>query len=107
MQLTGGAGAPFIGKAASLLRGVEVAKDNVTKARHEGHELCAACVPSPRGPVFTTLIDKAVGKGMTTRTWTTVNNAPQLELKRHAQTRLQRPQRTLTVAQHTLKNNPS
>lgn len=38
----------------------------------EGHEVFTAYVPSPRGPVFMTLIEKTFGKGVTTRTWDTV-----------------------------------
>lgn len=36
-----------------------------------GGEVFSAYVPSPRGPVFMTLIEKTLGKNLTTRTWQT------------------------------------
>lgn len=38
----------------------------------DGREIFTAYVPSPRGPVFMTLIEKTFGKNVTTRTWDTV-----------------------------------
>jgi uncharacterized protein (DUF1697 family) len=38
----------------------------------DGLEVFSAYVPSPRGPVFMTLIEKTFGAGVTTRTWETV-----------------------------------
>jgi uncharacterized protein (DUF1697 family) len=37
-----------------------------------GREVFTAYEPSPQGPVFMTLIEKAFGKDVTTRTWETV-----------------------------------
>jgi uncharacterized protein (DUF1697 family) len=37
-----------------------------------GREIFTAYVPDPRGPVFMTLIEKAFGANVTTRTWDTV-----------------------------------
>jgi len=37
-----------------------------------GAEVFSAYVPGPRGPVFMTLIEKTLGKDVTTRTWDTV-----------------------------------
>ncbi len=37
-----------------------------------GSEVFTAYVPSPRGPVFMTLIEKTLGDALTTRTWDTV-----------------------------------
>ncbi len=37
-----------------------------------GREVFTAYEPSPKGPVFMTLIEKAFGKDITTRTWDTV-----------------------------------
>jgi uncharacterized protein (DUF1697 family) len=37
-----------------------------------GGEIFTAYVPTPRGPVFMTLIDRTFGKSVTTRTWETV-----------------------------------
>ena len=38
----------------------------------KGAEIFSAYVPSPKGPVFMTLIEKTFGKEVTTRTWDTV-----------------------------------
>ncbi len=38
----------------------------------KGTEVFSAYVPSPRGPVFMTLIEKTFGKDVTTRTWETI-----------------------------------
>jgi uncharacterized protein (DUF1697 family) len=38
----------------------------------KGGEIFAAYTPSPRGPVFMTLIEKTFGRELTTRTWDTV-----------------------------------
>jgi uncharacterized protein (DUF1697 family) len=38
----------------------------------KGREVFTAYVPSPRGPVFMTLIEKTFGSNVTTRTWDTV-----------------------------------
>ena len=40
--------------------------------RAQGREVFSAYVPSPRGPVFMGLIEKTLGKEVTTRTWETV-----------------------------------
>jgi uncharacterized protein (DUF1697 family) len=38
----------------------------------EGREVLSAYVPGPKGPMFMTMIEKAFGKDVTTRTWETV-----------------------------------
>ena len=38
----------------------------------QGTEVFSVYVPTPRGPVFMTLIEKTFGKDVTTRTWNTV-----------------------------------
>jgi uncharacterized protein (DUF1697 family) len=38
----------------------------------EGREVFSAYLPSPKGPVFMTLIERTFGKEVTTRTWDTV-----------------------------------
>ena len=38
----------------------------------KGREVFSAYVPSPKGPVFMSLIEKTFGKEVTTRTWDTV-----------------------------------
>jgi hypothetical protein len=37
-----------------------------------GSEIFSAYVPSPKGPVFMSLIEKTFGKDLTTRTWDTI-----------------------------------
>jgi hypothetical protein len=37
-----------------------------------GCEIFTACVPSPRGLMFLSLIEKAFGSDETTRTWKTI-----------------------------------
>jgi len=37
-----------------------------------GREVFTAYVPSPKGPVFMTLLEKTFGKEITTRTWDTI-----------------------------------
>lgn len=38
----------------------------------KGREVFGAYLPTPKGPVFMTMIEKAFGKDVTTRTWDTV-----------------------------------
>jgi uncharacterized protein (DUF1697 family) len=38
----------------------------------KGKEVFSAYLPTPKGPVFMTLIEKTLGKAQTTRTWETV-----------------------------------
>jgi uncharacterized protein (DUF1697 family) len=38
----------------------------------EGREVFSAYLPTPKGPVFMTLIEKTFGKDVTTRTWDTI-----------------------------------
>jgi uncharacterized protein (DUF1697 family) len=38
----------------------------------EGREVFSAYLPSPKGPVFMALIERTLGKELTTRTWDTV-----------------------------------
>jgi uncharacterized protein (DUF1697 family) len=40
-----------------------------------GTEVLSAYVPSPKGPVFMTMLEKTFGKDVTTRTWDTVAKA--------------------------------
>jgi uncharacterized protein (DUF1697 family) len=49
-----------------------VERDNARILALEGRELFSAYLPTPKGPVFMTLIERAVGKEVTTRTWDTV-----------------------------------
>jgi hypothetical protein len=38
----------------------------------QDREIFSAYLPSPKGPVFMSLIDKTFGQDLTTRTWDTV-----------------------------------
>jgi len=47
-------------------------RDGACVWKLEGRELFSAYLPSDKGPVFMTLIQKAIGREQTTRTWQTV-----------------------------------
>jgi len=55
---------------AALALPIEVEGARILAMRED--EVFTAYVPSPRGPVFMTLIEKTFGTGLTTRTWDTV-----------------------------------
>ena len=55
---------------ATLSLPVEV--DGARILAMDGREVFSAYLPSPRGPVFMTLIQKTFGENVTTRTWDTV-----------------------------------
>jgi uncharacterized protein (DUF1697 family) len=60
-------------KAPATLE-LPIEKDNARLLRLEGLHLFTVYGPTPKGPVFMTLIEKAVGKEQTTRTWQTLDN---------------------------------
>jgi uncharacterized protein (DUF1697 family) len=49
-----------------------IEKDDARVLRLVGNTLFTVYLPSPKGPVFMALIEKAVGRVQTTRTWQTV-----------------------------------
>ena len=49
-----------------------VEQDNARLLKLEGNNLFTVYRPTPKGPVFMKLIEKATGKEQTTRTWDTV-----------------------------------
>lgn len=49
-----------------------IERDGARILLHNGSEVFSAYVPSPKGPVFMTLIEKTFGKDVTTRTWDTI-----------------------------------
>jgi uncharacterized protein (DUF1697 family) len=59
------------GKAPATLR-LPIELHGARILCRKGGEVFSAYVPSPRGPVFMTLLDKTLGKDVTTRTWDTV-----------------------------------
>jgi uncharacterized protein (DUF1697 family) len=62
----------FLRKKPRARLDLPVAVDGARILRVRGAEVLSAYVPSPRGPVFMTLIEKTFGKDVTTRTWDTV-----------------------------------
>jgi uncharacterized protein (DUF1697 family) len=49
-----------------------IEQDGVRILRLHGNSLLSAYLPTPKGPVFMALIEKAAGKQQTTRTWQTI-----------------------------------
>jgi uncharacterized protein (DUF1697 family) len=71
--------APAAKRIVTFLRDVPAApldlpleRDGARLLRLDGRELFSVYSPTPKGPVFMTLIERAVGKDVTTRTWDTV-----------------------------------
>lgn len=71
--------APGAKRVVTFLRGKPRARlelpielDGACILRMKGGTVFSAYVPSPRGPVFMSLIEKTFGKEVTTRTWDTV-----------------------------------
>jgi uncharacterized protein (DUF1697 family) len=62
----------FLRAAPAKRPPLPVEHDGARLLRLDDRELFGAYVPSPRGPVFMTLISKTVGEEVTTRTWDTV-----------------------------------
>ena len=58
-------------KPASTLR-LPIERDGARLLVIKGREVFGAYLPSPKGPVFMALIERAFGKDVTTRTWDTV-----------------------------------
>ena len=53
-------------------RPLPLAEDNAFILAKAGLEVFSAYLPHPKGPVFMTLLEKAFGRDITTRTWDTV-----------------------------------
>ena len=49
-----------------------IERDDARVLAMKGCDVFTAYLPTPKGPVFMTLIDKAFGKEQTTRTWQTI-----------------------------------
>lgn len=62
----------FLPEAPARKIGLPDAVDGARILCVRGSEVFSAYVPSPRGPVFMTLIAKTFGQDVTTRTWDTV-----------------------------------
>jgi uncharacterized protein (DUF1697 family) len=52
-----------------------IERDGARILAMQGGEIFSVYVPTPKGPVFMTLIEKTFGKEQTTRTWQTVEKA--------------------------------
>ena len=62
----------FLRRPAASVPSLPITMDTARILRVDGAEVFSAYVPSARGPVFMTLIEKTFGKDVTTRTWDTV-----------------------------------
>ena len=62
----------FLREAPSKKPSLPIEQDGAGLYALHGRELFSAYVRSPKGPVFMTLIEKTFGKGVTTRTWDTL-----------------------------------
>ena len=62
----------FVRTAPATAPKLPMAQDGATIVAYKDGMAFTAYVPSAKGPVFMTLIDKAFGKDQTTRTWQTL-----------------------------------
>ncbi|MDQ3138414.1 MAG: DUF1697 domain-containing protein [Gemmatimonadota bacterium] len=62
----------FLREATAAKVALPLGQDGARLLAVHDRELFSAYVPSPKGPVFMTLIERTFGKGLTTRTWDTV-----------------------------------
>lgn len=62
----------FLREPPKVKLSLPLERDGARILAMHGREIFTAYVPSPRGPVFMTLIEKTFGKNVTTRTWDTV-----------------------------------
>ena len=62
----------FLREAPDPLPKLPIEADGMRIVAVRGKEAFSAYLPTPKGPVFMTMIQKAFGKDQTTRTWLTV-----------------------------------
>ena len=62
----------FLRKAPTSRLKLPIESDGARILCMRGAEVFSAYVPNPRGPVFMNLIERTLGKDVTTRTWDTV-----------------------------------
>jgi uncharacterized protein (DUF1697 family) len=62
----------FLRKPPATKLVLPIERDNARILRLQGNQLFSAYMPTPKGPVFMAMIEKAVGKEQTTRTWQTI-----------------------------------
>ena len=62
----------FLRDEPAVKMALPVEQDGARLVALRGRELFSAYLPTPKGPVFMTLIERTFGKELTTRTWDTV-----------------------------------
>ena len=62
----------FLREKPTAKLALPIERDGARILLMEGQEIFSAYLPTPKGPVFMTLIEKTFGKDVTTRTWETV-----------------------------------
>jgi uncharacterized protein (DUF1697 family) len=62
----------FMREAPAAKLSLPIEQDGASLIHVDGDALFSAYLPTPKGPVFMGLIEKAVGKEQTTRTWQTI-----------------------------------
>ena len=62
----------FLRDEPTVTMALPVEQDGARLLALRGRELFSAYLPSPKGPVFMTLIERTFGKELTTRTWDSV-----------------------------------
>ena len=62
----------FLRDEPTVTMALPVEQDGARLVALRGRELFSAYLPTPKGPVFMTLIERTFGKELTTRTWDTV-----------------------------------
>ena len=62
----------FVRGAPAATPKLPIERDGATIVRREGALVFSAYLPTPKGPVFMAMLQKAFGKEQTTRTWQTI-----------------------------------
>lgn len=62
----------FLREPPRVTVALPIERDGARLLALHGREIFSAYVPSPKGPVFMSLIERTFGKELTTRTWDTV-----------------------------------
>jgi uncharacterized protein (DUF1697 family) len=62
----------FLGEPDEIKRSLPIEANGVRILATNGREVFTIYVPTPKGPVFMTMIGKTFGENVTTRTWDTV-----------------------------------
>jgi len=70
----------FLRKGPVAKLALPIERDGARILSVEGSDVFSAYLPSPRGPVFMTLIEKTFGQEVTTRTWDTIKKVARRSL---------------------------